>query len=244
MKRKSIFMSKKFQLQIPKPCHENWNKMTPVEQGRFCGSCQKAVVDFTGMNDLQLVAFFKKPSTGSVCGRFYNDQLDRNLTIPGKRMPWLKYFLQLLVPAFLFSYKAKSQGEPRIMGKMAVVDSTYNLKDKNGNSIVTASQTKVDKIKGRVVDEQGAGIAGASIVIKGTKRGVVTDPQGNFIIEPFFDNSSATLIFSSVGFASKEMKLNSKDLESNYKIVLVQMEYMLAGEVVITGQCIKPRKNK
>jgi hypothetical protein len=91
--------------------------------------------------------------------------------------------------------------------------------------------------------KQGLGIAGASIVIKGTKRGVLADSQGNFIIEPFLDNRSATLIFSSVGFASKEIKLKSKDLESNYKVVLIQMEYMLSGEVLITGQCIKPRKN-
>jgi hypothetical protein len=40
-------MAKKFQLQIPEPCHEDWNKMTPVHKGRFCDSCEKAVVDFT-----------------------------------------------------------------------------------------------------------------------------------------------------------------------------------------------------
>jgi hypothetical protein len=44
--------------------------MTPGDKGRFCDSCQKTVHDFTGMSDMQLIAFFKKPSTGSVCGRF------------------------------------------------------------------------------------------------------------------------------------------------------------------------------
>ena len=51
-------MSKKFQLQIPEPCHESWEKMNPVEQGRFCNSCQKAVIDFTGMSDAQLNRLF------------------------------------------------------------------------------------------------------------------------------------------------------------------------------------------
>ena len=32
---------------IPEPCHENWNKMTPQEQGRHCAVCSKVVVDFT-----------------------------------------------------------------------------------------------------------------------------------------------------------------------------------------------------
>src|SRR4026208_353323 len=103
-------MPNKFQIQLPKPCHENWDNMSPVEQGRFCNSCQKAVVDFTGMSDTQLVAFFKKSSTGSLCGRFDSDQIERDISIPGKRMPWLKYFLNLLIPAFLISNKGRSQG--------------------------------------------------------------------------------------------------------------------------------------
>jgi len=39
LKPKSNFMSKKFQLQIREPCHEDWDKMTPVDKGRFCDSC-------------------------------------------------------------------------------------------------------------------------------------------------------------------------------------------------------------
>jgi hypothetical protein len=40
-------MSKKFQLQIPEPSHEDWDKMIPVDEECFCDSCQKAVIDFT-----------------------------------------------------------------------------------------------------------------------------------------------------------------------------------------------------
>jgi len=234
-------MSKKIQLQIPKPCHENWDKMTLFQQGRFCDSCQKAVIDFTGMSDAQLVAFFKKPSTGSVCGRFFSDQIDRSLTIPGKRMPWLKYFLQLFVPAFLLSCRAKAQGEPRILGDTVLVDSKNTSKDENGNIAFAARQTK---IKGRVVDEQGLPISGAAVVIKGTNRGVFADLNGDFVIESFMEKSSVTLVFSSVGMVSKEMKLDSKNIDNNYKIVLIQMEYMLAGEVMVTRiKCRKPKKN-
>ena len=107
-------MSKKFQLQIPEPCHEDWNKMTPGDKGRFCDSCQKTVHDFTGMSDAQLIAFFKKPSTGSVCGRFYNDQLERDFEIPRKRLPWIKYFFQFAIPVFLTGLKSYSQGKPFI----------------------------------------------------------------------------------------------------------------------------------
>jgi hypothetical protein len=101
-------MAKQLQLTIPTPCHENWDNMTPVDKGKFCDSCQKQVVDFSNMSDRQVAEFFKKPSTGSVCGRFMNDQLDRTIEIPKKRIPWVKYFFQFALPAFLLSLKSSS----------------------------------------------------------------------------------------------------------------------------------------
>ncbi len=116
-------MSKKLQLTIAEPCHENWDGMTPVEKGKFCGSCQKQVVDFSDMSDRQVAEFFKKPilslsKGGSVCGRFMNDQLDREITIPRKRIPWVKYFFQIALPAFLMSMKVSAQ---KTQGKIKVV---------------------------------------------------------------------------------------------------------------------------
>lgn len=109
---------KKINLSIPKPCHENWNNMPSVDKGRFCASCQKTVMDFTGMSDRQLAAFFKKPA-GSVCGRFQQDQLNRDIEIPRKRIPWIKYFFRFSLPAFLISMKAGAQ-----IGKVAVKGDT------------------------------------------------------------------------------------------------------------------------
>ena len=111
-------MSKKLQLQIPTPCHENWDHMSPVEKGRFCSSCQKQVVDFSRMSDREIAMFFKKPSTGSVCGRFMEDQLNRYIEIPKKRIPWLKYFFQFLLPGFLLSCTRPT------IGKIKVAEST------------------------------------------------------------------------------------------------------------------------
>ena len=109
---------KKFELTIPKPCHENWDAMTPEEKGRFCGACQKTVIDFSNMTDHQMAQFFKKP-VGDVCGRFHHDQLDRTIEMPKKRIPWLKYFFTISLPAFLISLKGSAQKE--MVGKVAVV---------------------------------------------------------------------------------------------------------------------------
>ena len=232
-------MSNKFQIEIPKPCHENWNKMSPVEQGRFCGSCQKAVVDFTGMSDSQLVSFFKKPSTGSVCGRFENDQLGRNLFVPGKRMPWLKYFLQLLIPTFLFASKAKSQGEPRIVGDTVLVENKKCVKDKDGN--LKEDKTGLNKIKGRVINEQGEGITFASIIIKGTHKGVMADEKGNYEID-ISSTPGPIIQFSAVGYRNMEILSDSIKQKSNFNVRLESWTETLMGEVVCVDP--KPRKRK
>lgn len=110
-------MAKNIQLHIPEPCHENWDQMSPVDKGRFCGSCQKQVVDFSVMSDRQIAEFFKRPSTGSVCGRFMTEQLDRAIPIPKKRIPWFRYFFTMALPAFFMTLKT---GQARAQGKVKV----------------------------------------------------------------------------------------------------------------------------
>lgn len=64
-------------LRLPKPCHENWETMSPDEKGKFCSVCSRTVEDFTGFSDEELVRSFS--SDKNVCGRFTVDQLGRNL---------------------------------------------------------------------------------------------------------------------------------------------------------------------
>jgi hypothetical protein len=45
-------------ISIPQPCHENWNQMTPVEQGRHCIQCSKTVTDFTVMSNNEIINYF------------------------------------------------------------------------------------------------------------------------------------------------------------------------------------------
>jgi hypothetical protein len=61
-------MKESFQIQIPTPCGENWERMDRGEQGRFCQHCQKTVVDFTGMTDAEVLGYFGAGSRGARSG--------------------------------------------------------------------------------------------------------------------------------------------------------------------------------
>ena len=66
---------KKMRISIENPCHEDWQKMTPESQGRFCQACEKTVVDFSKMSDAEILYYFSQPRTEKVCGRFRSEQL-------------------------------------------------------------------------------------------------------------------------------------------------------------------------
>jgi hypothetical protein len=204
-------MSGKFQLQIPEPCHESWEKMSPVEQGRFCNSCQKAVVDFTGMSDTQLIDYFKRPSAGSVCGRFNDDQLERDIRIPGKRMPWLKYFLNFLIPALFISTKAKSQGAPRLTGDTILVETKNDRKARCESS--KDEKSELIKLTGVVTNEKGVGLPFASILIKNSNIGASCDSNGYFELKSEF-LPKLVLVASCVDYLPAEKEISNVNEEA------------------------------
>ncbi len=65
---------------IPNPCHEDWDKMSPKDQGRHCNACQKIVVDFTNMSDHEIFKYIKTHSNQRICGRSKTSQLNRKMS--------------------------------------------------------------------------------------------------------------------------------------------------------------------
>jgi hypothetical protein len=76
-------------ISIPKPCHEDWGKMTPDEKGAFCKVCNKSVHDFSRKSAEEVEQILLKEEPGKVCGRFSKDQISvpENLEIPFHLLP-------------------------------------------------------------------------------------------------------------------------------------------------------------
>lgn len=239
-------MSKKIALSIAEPCHENWENMSPDAKGKFCGSCQKQVVDFSNMSDREVAQFFKKPSTGSVCGRFMSDQLNREIEIPKKRIPWAKHFFTLLLPAFLIS-KASAQNSR--MGKIMPVEkdttrtpmtsefrtlgmvAPQNIQPFMGDTTVCTTEVITKALKGKIVDEAGNAVPYASIQVGKTLNTYIADEKGEFVINTELLGKNKSLLISSVGFESKEVVI--KDPANFLKIELTTM--MMMGDVIISS---------
>ena len=225
-------MKQDIQIRIAEPCHENWNNMLPTEQGRFCMSCQKQVVDFSAMTDKEILEHIAAASK-SVCGRADNDQLNRLLVAPPEpRKIWWRYWMGLAASLVLISSRASAQAKPpspliiqqdpgRMVGKIAVLP----------------GPEKANKymVNGIVKDEFNQPVVAASILVKDTKKGVVSDSKGMFAIQVDYPGD-IVLRISSVGYETQDVKVThpaSSQIMININMVLKQAVMGMVGEVVV-----------
>lgn len=93
------------------------------------------------------------------------------------------------------------------------------------------------KVKGIVQDKDGA-IIGASVKVKGTKDGTVTDANGHFILNV---PKNSVIEVSYMGYNTVEKKINGKQTELS---ITMQDEMKAIDEVVVTAIGIKQQKKK
>jgi len=233
-----------FQLSIAEPCHESWRNMTPTEQGRYCASCQKQVVDFTTMTDAEIFSYFQQ-SSGNTCGRFFNTQLQRDVaaTKPG-RVVRLKWWWAAFISGILFTAKAKAQW-PAIYGDTVVVT---GYQSKKHTSIIGKVAPSLQTIQGRVVDDKGEPIVGASILMTGSVYTAVTDSLGKFSIALPASATKAEIEVSFIGYNTKRHKIDWKKGLPNggemIEIVMGMADMQMLGEVVIIAGFVQAKPNK
>ncbi|MFN7585249.1 MAG: carboxypeptidase-like regulatory domain-containing protein [Bacteroidota bacterium] len=94
---------------------------------------------------------------------------------------------------------------------------------------VVAAHAQTKTVTGKVSDaKDGSPLAGVSVVVKGSSTGTQTANDGSFRINAA---SNATLVFSSVGFGSKEVAVGAN---SSINVSLAATNDQL-GEVVVVG---------
>jgi CarboxypepD_reg-like domain len=220
-------MKTNFQISIPTPCDEDWGKFTPTSTGGFCGSCQKNVVDFSGMSESQLVAYFRDFPTDNqhLCGRFRDDQLQKNYNIESWFPEWniTDKTLHYEVPITQFRTSSNTISLPlirkmKMVRNMTMAVLTFAFAESCGQQ---------KQISGQVVDSEGQPLPGVSISIKNTTKGIASDKDGKYHLAV---DEKDILVFSFVGFERNELKI--KEIKP---VVAMKESVMGLSEVVVVG---------
>ena len=85
-----------------------------------------------------------------------------------------------------------------------------NDRSSGGRFMATSTTPQALGITGRVTDEEGETLVGASILVKGTSIGTTTDVSGTYNIE--VPNGDGVLVFSYIGYLSQEIAINNRQV--------------------------------
>ena len=118
-------------------------------------------------------------------------------------------------------------------------DVTFSINGKQIVLIKTENKSTykaLRNVSGIVTDQKGEPIIGASLLIKGTKIGTITDVNGNFSLEV---KDQSKLIVSYIGYSSLEIEIGKqKNIVVNLKENLKQLD-----EVVVIGYGTQKKVN-
>lgn len=228
-------MRKSLHLQVPEPCHENWNKMTPNEQGRFCLSCSKTVVDFSMMTDKELLNYFSTASQ-HVCGRFSDDQLNKDIKATEHKKRFSFVYLWNLLLATLLITETNAQDKQAKPKNPVIIDARLRSMSMGVFGFVEQIGTMPIHLKGHVYDfTTNEPIVGASIQIKYTSRGTSADSLGNFNLT-VDTRYQFELEISAIGYETQIMLIDKNTNWYNVNILLKpKADDLSAVEVISYG---------
>ena len=228
-------MKKAITIRIPEPCHEDWNKMTPTEQGKHCKVCVKEVFDFTNSTDEELIK--KIYNNENLCGRFKSTQLNREMKLERKSgLSLAPLAASFLLPfTLLASNKATPNSkENKFQGSYASLNigSLYRTNFEKAQIITT----------GKIIDENGKSISNVTIEVKESGKLELSGLNGDFRIA---SANNETLVIKKKGFKTQEIKLDRKSsffsIELEYDIIELLSGYL--GKIAIEENIEKVKED-
>ncbi len=109
-------------------------------------------------------------------------------------------------------------GQPTLLARSSNTESKF----------VEVGQQQSKSIKGRITDEQGSGIPGVNVIIKGTSIGTVTDANGDYSLTA---SVGSVVVFSYLGYVSQEVLIGTN---SEINITLKE-DTQIVDEVFVIG---------
>lgn len=217
---------------ISEPCSESWNKMTASDQGKFCLSCQKEVIDFSTMSDEAIIRTIEK-SNGKVCGRAKKSQLNRSMQISynvQRYSPLTSILAGLVVLTLLPACNTET---PKAISELAVTPTTkqqvLDLKMVTDTIVVLRGKVLTEHTSDPVVD--------AEVTVVGTSIKAKVDGAGCFEI------SLPYTFLESVQFVTIHSKINEETLsEVSAQSVIKKQEqvFWVENNIELEKASVKP----
>ena len=220
-------MKKHITLDIKKPCSENWETFMQTSDGGFCNSCSKTVIDFTKMDDEEILRFFSNQAKPT-CGRFRSDQL-KHYTYgePVNIRPGFSLLKAGLLSLFVLMASRPSFAMPS--NQRTKVEVVQSLDRKEKNTPVDSVYTIKGVVKSK---EDGTPMPGANIYLKGSiELGTVSDANGQFVF-PRKLKEGEVLIFSFIGFDPMEYEVR-KNATETIELTMGMSYCVMMGELTV-----------
>jgi hypothetical protein len=212
-------MKKTITINVPEPCHEGWENMSPTQKGRFCSSCEKEVVDFSKKTDEELVK--ELAGKTNLCGRFSSSQLNRPVTLERKSSTgFLPYAASLMLPLSIVGSNP-SNNFPGDTNFTSLGIGRYSDPDAARYQITTV---------GKITDVNGKPVFNVEILSKESRKSELSGMRGDYEIKSF---DRDILLFKKEGYVSQEVKLGSKSgtLDIILHTIPQNIEVMVVGGI-------------
>ena len=225
----------RYSIQIPEPCSEDWNQMTPLEKGRHCAVCEKTILDFSNYTKQELIQHIKQE--GKICGRVPAKYLDIELNeSTANRGISLRGLVAATINLLVLTTATSTQAHEQV-----VIE--HNSQESQDNH--TASESKlIEKevqsnrlICGQVTDTDGVFIPGVSISIKELNLHALTNLDGYFQLElPESHPKTIKIEFQFIGMETLEVKVKAKDSSKFLQVELKDDTNILGGLAVVKSK--------
>lgn len=189
-------------ISIPKPCNENWDAMSPEEQGKHCAKCNIVVRDFSAMSNEEILDYLKQDKK-TKCAKIRTEQVLDVFNMSKK----VKKFLYALAICFL-PFTALTSAS-------LLIPTEANAQENPGG------------LDGKIFNDKGEPLPFAVIIVEqdGIQKKVTkSDINGNYKLKPLA-KGYYTLKVERLGYTSLEIKeVEVKSGESLMKNITIKKD--------------------
>jgi hypothetical protein len=194
-------MNQKTTLSIKTPCSEKFDNFLSTQNGGFCSSCKKEVIDFRNWSDIEIANHFKNVTKTS-CGYFREEQL-KTYTDDNFPLKRNNSFRSVgLASVSLFSLLSFNN----VFGQTKEKPLTFQTENNKVKQVEEQPEGII--IKGVISDELGP-LAGANVALKNSSISVTTNFDGEFTF-PKPIEKGAVILVSYLGFKTQVINVTSE----------------------------------